>query len=282
MDQNINSGKRREFLSNYFDENQLINFCFDNSEFRNLYREFDKNHTDRETMVRKILEHARQNGILQKIDEWVRKENPNRYNDFFKSTIKILFLASNPKDTDTLDLDKEIQGIQEVLSEAKFKDKFDIKQQWATRTDDLQKLLLRYEPHIVHFCGHGSEDTHQMILENENGMSHPVSRQALEQLFALLKRNIRCVVLNACQSHEQAQAIANHIDCVVGMSKEIGDEAAIKFAAAFYTALGEGENIQTAFNLGCNKIHLDNLNEQDIPQLLCNAGNAHNITFGCD
>lgn len=282
MNQYNNIGKLTKLLSKFFNKEQLLNFCVSNYEFSDLYDTLNKYDITVLQITNNIVRRADQKGLLQTIHEWAHETNPTRYYEFFPTVIKILFLASNPKDTDTLDLDKEIQGIQEVLSEAKFKDKFDIKQQWATRTDDLQKLLLRYQPHIVHFCGHGSEDTHQIILENENGMSHPVSIQALEQLFAILKRNIRCVVLNACQSREQAQAIANHIDCVVGMSEEIGDEAAIKFAAAFYTALGEGENIQTAFDLGCNKIHLDNLNEQDIPQLLCNAGNARNITLVYD
>ena len=42
------------------------------------------------------------------------------------------------------------------------------------------------------------------------------------------------VVLNACHSHEQAKAIVQEIDFVVGMADSIGDEAARVFAAAFY------------------------------------------------
>jgi hypothetical protein len=75
-------------------------------------------------------------------------------------------------------------------------------------------------------------------------------------------------VLNVCYSENQAQAIAEHIDCVVGMSEAIGDEAAISFAAAFYRALGYGRDVKTAFDLGTSLIDLGGLGEQDIPKLL--------------
>ena len=39
------------------------------------------------------------------------------------------------------------------------------------------------------------------------------------------------------------------IDCAVGMSDEIDDDAAIAFAAAFYETLGYGRSVQTAFDL---------------------------------
>lgn len=82
----INIGKLRKFLSEYFNENQLINFCFDNKNFSNLYREFEKNRTDCETMARRILECARQKGILQDVDEWAKGENSKMYNKYFKGS----------------------------------------------------------------------------------------------------------------------------------------------------------------------------------------------------
>jgi hypothetical protein len=193
-------------------------------------------------------------------------------------TISVLFLAANPKDTAALRLDEEIRSIDVALRQAEFRDRFDIKQQWAVRVADLQGYLLRHKPELVHFSGHGSASS-QIILEDNSGKSHPVSPRALSQVFSVLKDNIRCVVLNACYSEHQAQAIAQHIDCVVGMSKAIGDTAAISFAAAFYQALGYGRNVKTAFDLGCAQIDLENLDEQDTPKLLAITSNPANIIF---
>lgn len=182
-------------------------------------------------------------------------------------TIKILFLAANPLDTTRLRLDEEIRAIDQALRLAEFRDKFDIRQHWAVRVSDLQGLLLRYKPDIVHFSGHGGEAS-EIILEDSHGESHPVPVRALSSLFSVLKDDIRCVVLNACYSEKQAQAIAGHIDYVIGMSKAIRDKAAISFAAAFYQALGYGKDVETAFDLGCVQIDLENLGERDTPKLL--------------
>jgi CHAT domain-containing protein len=180
-----------------------------------------------------------------------------------------LFLAANPHGTDRLRLDEEIREIKEVLLKAEFRDNFEIAQEWAVRTKDLQGHLLRHQPDIVHFSGHGSHGS-EIILEDISGNVQPVSRGALANLFKVLKDNIRCVVLNACYSKEQAQAIAQNIDCVIGMSDAIADRAAINFALAFYQALGFGRNVKTAFDLGCNQIGLDpeSADNEDVPHLI--------------
>ena len=193
--------------------------------------------------------------------------------------VKILFLAANPKDTDRLRLDEEIREIDHALRQAKFRDKFDIAQHWAVRVAELQGLLLRHEPDIVHFSGHGSTKGEIMLEDGVAGESQTASLRALSRLFELLNDNIRCVILNACYTKPQAEEIAKHVPCVIGMSKAIGDAAAIQFASAFYQALGYGRNIRTAFELGCGQIDLVGLNEQDTPQLLAKNKLSEEMVF---
>jgi CheY-like chemotaxis protein len=194
------------------------------------------------------------------------------------SLLKILFLAANPRDTPQLRLDEEIRAIDHALLHAEFNKRFDIKQHWAVRIFDLQGYLLRHKPEIVHFSGHGCSSS-EIILEDNAGNSQPVSARALSQLFSVLRDNIRCVVLNACYSEQQAQAIAGHIDCVIGMSRSISDPAAIAFAAAFYQALGYGRDIKTAFELGCIQIDLEKLGEENTPKLLTLRSDPKGIVF---
>ena len=100
-----------------------------------------------------------------------------------------------------------------------------------------------------------------------------VSSAALADLFKVLKDNIRVVVLNACYSEEQAQAIVEEIDFVVGMADSIEDEAARVFAAAFYRGLAFGRSVQTAFDLGVNELKLRALkDDEDVPLLLIRDG----------
>lgn len=192
--------------------------------------------------------------------------------------IKVLFLAANPLDTTPLKLDEEIRAIDQALRQAEFRDHFNIEQHWAVHYNDLHELFLRYQPDIVHFSGHGSKSG-EVMLQDNSGNSHRISARALSGLFEILKDNIRCVVLNACYSEEQAQPIARHIDAVVGMNTVIGDPAAINFAAAFYLGLGYGKDVETAFKLGCSRIDLAGLAEQDTPQLLVHNNDPAQIVF---
>jgi hypothetical protein len=192
-------------------------------------------------------------------------------------TIKILFLGANPTDTTRLRLGEEVRTIDQELHQSKFRSLFDIRQHWAVRISDLQKCLLRHQPEIVHFSGHGSK-LNEIILEDEYGNSCPISIQTLSRLFSLLKDNIRCVVLNACFSEQQAVAIAKSIDSVVGMSKAIKNSDAINFSKAFYRALGYGRSVKTAFDLACLEIQMK-LGEKDTPRLLALNMDPSKIVF---
>jgi TolA-binding protein len=212
--------------------------------------------------------------------EWIGKAEQELAAEQDKQTaaapIRILFLAANPKDTEPLRLGAELRSIDKALRMSDFGRRFELKQEWAVRIGDLHGALLRNKPHIVHFSGHGS-DSNEIVLEDDAGQSRAVSKTALGDLFKLLKDNITCVVLNACYSHEQAGVIAKHIDCVVGMSDAIGNEAGIQFATAFYQALGYGRNMKEAFELGRNQIDLANLAEEDTPKLVALKGDPSAI-----
>ena len=195
--------------------------------------------------------------------------------------IRILFLAANPLDTEPLRLEEEMWAIDEALRKSEYRDRFEIRQQWAVRVGDLQEALLRHRPDIVHFSGHGSE-TNEIVLEDDTGASRVVPQDALARLFSVLRGDIRCVVLNACYSETQAQAIAETIDCVVGMTSAVGDDAAIDFATAFYRALGYGVSVQTAFELGTNQIALAGLPYVDIPHLVAKKADAADVSFAGD
>ncbi len=181
--------------------------------------------------------------------------------------IKILFLAANPIDAVWLRVGEESRAIDEALRKTKFRDEFQIEKHFAVRVGDLTALLLRYQPDIVHFSGHGNEQN-EIILEDDTGNAAPLSLNILEEMFAILQDNIRCVILNACYSEAQAEAIAQHIDCVIGMSNAISDTASIAFTESFYQALGYGRDIQSGFELACLQISSLNLVEQNIPQLV--------------
>ena len=162
------------------------------------------------------------------------------------NSIKALFLTADPLGTSRLALAEEMRLINEKVYASEHREQIELTEAWAVRPDDLLQALNRYRPQIVHFSGHGSK-TGELLLIGSEGFPRPISVQALKAVFKTLKDNIRLVVLNACYSKIQAEAIRQEIECVVGMNDAIGDEAAITFSASFYRALGFGRSIQEAF-----------------------------------
>lgn len=181
---------------------------------------------------------------------------------------KILILTANPKNTDRLRLDEELREIQAGLERAKRREQFEIITRWAVFPDELRRTLLDCDPQIVHFSRHGSGNQ-GLALEDDTGQAKLVSAESLSRLFKLFK-GIECVLLNACYSQVQAEAIHQHIDYVIGMSQAIGDKAAREFAIGFYDGLGAGRSIEDAYEFGCNAIELEGIPESEIPVLKIN------------
>lgn len=189
----------------------------------------------------------------------------------YMRVVRVLFFAANPATTSHLGLDEEVRAITEKIRAAEYRNWLTIHSSWAVRPDDLLQLLNLYKPQIVHFSGHGSQ-AGEIILVDTDKSAKAVSTEALKVLFTALKDNIRLVVLNACYSRIQAEAIAEVIDCVVGMNQAIGDEAAIVFAASFYRAIGFGRSIQEAFDQGKAALLLEGIPEEQTPELLVKRG----------
>jgi hypothetical protein len=205
----------------------------------------------------------------------------------------ILFLAANPRNSSQLRLGEEVREIQAGLDRAQQPQHFVLQQRWAVTVKQLRRALLDCQPTIVHFSGHGvgTEGSLEqpepfardvsgspeaavpegLVFETEQGQSHLVSGQALADLFALFEDHIECVVLNACYSAQQAADIVQHIPYVVGMTRAIGDRAAIEFAIGFYDALLAGKSVEFAFQLGCNALQLEGIPEHLTPVLKCKS-----------
>jgi hypothetical protein len=181
-------------------------------------------------------------------------------------TRTILILSANPRGTMPLRLDEEVREISEGLKRANKRDQFILESRWAVQPRGIQRAMLDLKPHIVHFSGHG-EGEEGLLLEDETGQAKFVDAEALAGLFELFADRIECVVLNACYSEVQARAIARHIPSVIGMSKAIGDRAAIDFAVGFYDALGAGESVDFAYKLGCIAMRMAGIPEHLTPRL---------------
>ncbi|WP_437550914.1 pentapeptide repeat-containing protein [Sorangium sp. So ce367] len=183
----------------------------------------------------------------------------------------ILFLGAEAKDEPGFRLEEEIREISRRLRSGGHGHRIQLAQEWAVRATDLQDCLLRHRPALVHFSGR-TDSAGRLVVEDGQGHGAPLDNDAIANLFSILRRHVRCVVLAAGASADVAYLIARHIDCVVGMSAALAREATIAFSGAFYQAIGFGESVQTAFELGCNEIDLRALAHADVPRLILREG----------
>ena len=188
---------------------------------------------------------------------------------------KILFLTSNPSGTTALQLDEEIRLIGQRIRRGEYRKLFEIRSAPAIRATDLPYELMDNTPEIVHFSGHGSSAGELLFVNDHDGSAQPVPAKTLARVFKQFRDRVKCVVLNACYSRIQAEAIAESIPCVVGMSRAVPDATAIAFAAGFYEALAFGRSVTDAFELGQTQVELTSPNlidTADIPQLIVRTG----------
>ncbi|MEL6496412.1 MAG: CHAT domain-containing protein [Cyanobacteria bacterium J06623_7] len=162
-------------------------------------------------------------------------------------TKRILILASNSND-DLPNIDTEIRDLKAAIKRNK---NFIVEIEPAVQAEDIQKHFHEYNPYIVHFCGHGAGEE-GLVLDRGKLLSN----NALSGLFKIFGEEIECVLLNACTTETQAEAIGEYIPYVVGTSREILDRAAYLFAVGFYEALGYGESIERCYELGCNAVEI--------------------------
>lgn len=185
----------------------------------------------------------------------------------------VLIFSSNPPGTDRLKIEREVKKIRAVLRGSHLGKDGQPGYQPEISFAGLRQALLDQKPSIVHFCGHG-EGEEGLVLADDSGAVELISAEALAELFALLvaRWQLGCVVLNACYSQQQADAIVQHVPYVIGMDRDISDEAAISFSEAFYGSLARGMTIREAFEFGRNAAHAKDAASQHVPILRIRRG----------
>lgn len=181
--------------------------------------------------------------------------------------IKILFLASNPRDSAILQLDEEVREIGIKLRSTEYRDSIEFITRWAVRTEDLLQILNEVKPTIVHFSGHGDKEGN-LYFTKENGEGKLVSPEKLASAINTMCETVQLVVYNACFSELQASMITLSLPAAIGMNAAVGDDAARIFAAQLYSSLGFGHTLQLAFDQARVALEMADIDEAHVPQLI--------------
>ena len=192
--------------------------------------------------------------------------------------ITVLFLAANPQETSQLQLGEEARDIQNKIRLSKHRDSVKFETRWAVRPSDILQAINELNPTIVHFSGHGG-DTGDLVLQNPDSSIKLVSPEAITQTMSVASDSIRLVFFNTCFSLLQAERVVENIEASIGMNDSIGDDAARVFAAQFYSAIGFGHSLDTAFKQAKAALLLEGIPEDSTPVLSIATGIDPKLTF---
>jgi CheY-like chemotaxis protein len=164
-----------------------------------------------------------------------------------------------------LQLGEECRAIEDKIRAARFREKLRFRSRWAARPDDLLQALHEDDPAVLHFSGHGAGAQGLCFLAEDGGV-FCVNSDGLGQVIRAAGDSIQLVVLNACYTRVQAEALVAHVPCVIGMPSAIGDKSAIVYAAELYRALAFGKSVASAHQCGLAALALHSMagNMRDI------------------
>ena len=160
---------------------------------------------------------------------------------------KLLFLASNPVDMATLQLEKEYLEIRKIFKN--HRDKFSITEEFDVSLDSFFEAVYREKPHIIHMVGYAEPEG--AILSNKvDRSSYLVPFEFLAPAFKMLRGTTECVFFNTGESNLFAKVVSRVIPFAIGIKGVVTDAEAISFSSGFYAALALEKNYAMAFKMG--------------------------------
>jgi hypothetical protein len=174
------------------------------------------------------------------------------------SLIRLLFLRPARDDNEnSLPLNQfaassEIDG---RLRASGIRGEFDVRESSIDSMSEVQETLLTFQPHIVHSLG--------VLAEMPSSF--------LSKLFEVLGENIRCVIL-APYDEDQAKIIANVVECVITLPRDIPYRPAIEFAFSFYQGLVFGKGVKESYEGAMHELARLGFEKLIGPRLISRSG----------
>lgn len=157
-------------------------------------------------------------------------------------------VAAQPADQVALRAAAEHRAIRLVLRSSRYRDEFELHLRTAAQRTDLFDVLCEDRATILHISGHGSAGG--VVLEDHAGLTALLSSDALHEAAATAADLLRLVVLGTCESAATARALAQVLDCAIGVDGAIRDDSMCAFTEEFYRAMASGLAVDRAFHAG--------------------------------
>lgn len=172
--------------------------------------------------------------------------------------VRILVVMASPKGMDELDVAAEMALIENALKKLKADGRVEVQILPNATRGELRRVYRRYDPHILHFTGHGmlkADGEGAIVLQDDDGNAQPVD--ASDMLKLTRSTSTKLVVLSACATSafgEESAAfmgvaprlVWDGMPAVVAMQFAVPEHVARPFMQDFYEFLADGEPLETA------------------------------------
>ncbi|MEZ4828989.1 MAG: hypothetical protein R3C61_22285 [Bacteroidia bacterium] len=183
-----------------------------------------------------------------------------------KSEVKkdkiVLFLYSNPNGRYDLGFDKEVDIIRSALERSRDQEKYGFIVEGGLTIDDLEVVIPKYNPTIIHFCVNSIRNGGNglMIFEGSDGteveFTYEVFKEIMEEVFQK-SHSTTCCVLNTCFSQNYGEILTKHLPSAVAMQDLTTGALPFEFSRIFYTNLFNGSTVESAFRKTVRGIRLN-------------------------
>ena len=177
---------------------------------------------------------------------------------------KILLISALPQKSPYLkDVSEEIWQIEFIFGgQRSSKDNEFETKNWPNIDETKLFELLKFDPDIIHFAGHGDKDG--ILLEDgtENGKS--ISAEELNLILSGQNKKFELIFLNSCFSENQAKELEKHSDHIIAIKGEIEQGIARVFAENFYKEYKDTKDVVKSYK---NTMLKDKINYRRIRKL---------------
>ncbi|TBY71475.1 CHAT domain-containing protein [Rhizobium leguminosarum bv. viciae] len=202
--------------------------------------------------------------------------------------LRVLYLTSNPEATERevegpdgsiiresywLRTEAEVRQVKAALRSSKYRDLIDLEHKPAATFQDLIDGINDFDPHIIHFSGHGGGQS--LFLENGSAIEPEIvsiSFALLVEALAATDTPPTMLVLNACDTLEGAEIILPAVPVVIAMADSIGDAAATIFATQFYAAIASAQSVGASLKQAKVMMKSAFLDDAKLPEYVTREG----------
>ncbi|MFD9899873.1 CHAT domain-containing protein [Mesorhizobium sp. NPDC059025] len=183
--------------------------------------------------------------------------------------LRIAFLGTNPIADSPLRTDIEARTLVRALKSTTNGNRILVNYYPAAEWTDLLQALNEFSPNIVHFSGHGGGggiafDNEGIYDDGGVDINYPL----LNRFLGSTQKKPDILVLNACDTAEQAEKLLDNVKAVVAMSDTIDDAAAAYFSRFLYSAIAEGQPLSLAVEQGKIALAAMKLPDAKLPTIL--------------